>query len=137
VDFVATVLIGEDADDLAALYTILVGRRGHLVRVERDGAATLAAARAMRPDLLILDVQLSGLSGLDVCRAVRADPHLCTLPVLMVSGLGMVSEIDDGIAAGASRYLVKPFANAELVSTVLALLEGHDSAGQGQPLQPC
>ena len=130
----ATVLIGEDTADLAALFTVLMDRAGHTVRVELDGSATLAAARAMRPDLLILDVQLPGQSGLDVCRAVRADPELYAVPVLMVSAHGMAGEVAEGIAAGANNYLVKPFTNTELLSAAKALLNGHNSAGQGQPV---
>lgn len=81
-----------------------------------DGPAALTIARQRRPALLVLDVELPGMSGLEVCRAIRADPDLCAVAVLIVSGWAWPGDVDVGRAAGADDYLTKPFTNAEILA---------------------
>lgn len=122
----ATVLIGEDTADLAIALSRIFSRAGFEVRVGSDGVATLAAVRAAPPDLLVLDLVMPRLNGLDVCRAMRADPVTANVPVLMMSAAAVAADIAAGRAAGVDDYLSKPFDNAELVARARALLGARD-----------
>jgi DNA-binding response OmpR family regulator len=74
-----------------------------------DGNEALAAIEAQRPDLVFLDVMMPGQSGLDVCRAVRADPALASSHIVLLTAKGQAHDRDEGLAAGADDYLTKPF----------------------------
>jgi DNA-binding response OmpR family regulator len=124
----ATVLIGEDTSDLATALSRIFARAGFDVRVEVDGPATLAAARASPPDLLVLDLLMPGLSGLEVCQAVRADPATATVPIMMLSAAALADDLVAGRAAGADDYLSKPFQSADLVARARALLKPATSS---------
>jgi class 3 adenylate cyclase len=113
------------ADDNAAnvkLLEDLLRYHGYEVEVAFDGVAALAALRARLPDLLLLDVLMPGLDGYEVCRAVRADPALAMLPVVMVTALGDREERVRGLDAGADDFLSKPLNPPELVARVRSLL---------------
>lgn len=118
------------ADDHAPMRTMvrdLLESEGHRVELAEDGATALARvgarlADARLPDLLILDVMMPGLSGLDVCRRVKADPRTAGVPVLMLTGEGSVDDRVAGFDAGADDYLPKPFHPRELRARVQALL---------------
>jgi DNA-binding response OmpR family regulator len=74
-----------------------------------DGTEAHAAIAAQRPDLVFLDVMMPGQSGLDVCRAVRADPGLTGSHIVLLTAKGQAHDRDEGLAAGADDYLTKPF----------------------------
>lgn len=97
-------------------------RAGFQVLTARYGAAALSLVWRLRPDLLVLDVDLPDMSGLHVCRAVRANPELRTVAVLMVSGWAWPGDVDAGQSAGADGYVTKPFTNKELLALAWALL---------------
>ena len=80
--------------------------------------------REQRPDLVLLDVMMPGLSGFEVCQEVRADPLLSGVKILMLSAKGRETDIAKGRALGADAYLTKPFATRELVARVRELLAG-------------
>jgi two-component system, OmpR family, response regulator MprA len=92
---------------------------GYEVDVALGGAAALEQARANRPDLVVLDVMMPGIDGLEVCRQLRADGNL---PILMLTARGGTADRVRGLDLGADDYLVKPFAYAELLARVRALL---------------
>jgi class 3 adenylate cyclase len=113
------------ADDNAAnvkLLEDLLRYHGYEVEAAFDGESALVALRARPPDLLLLDVLMPGLDGYDVCRAVRADPVLAMLPVVMVTALGDREERVRGLDAGADDFLSKPLNPPELVARVRSLL---------------
>src|SRR5439155_24768970 len=87
-----------------------------------DGGRALAHARNMAPDLVILDLMLPGLNGLEVCRALRADDRTAMVPIIMVTARGEESERIFGLDVGADDYIVKPFSPNELMARVRALL---------------
>ena len=87
-----------------------------------DGGRALAAARETPPDLVILDLMLPGLNGLEVCRALRADNRTASLPIVMLTARGEESERILGLDSGADDYVVKPFSPSELMARVRALL---------------
>ncbi len=118
------VLVVEDDPANATLAEAVLSRAGHRVLHAADGVAALEIARRRSPDLILLDVSLPGaLTGLDVCRALRADPATARIAVLMLSGWAFDSDVQAGRAAGADGYLAKPFLAADLRSRVQELLD--------------
>ena len=119
----ARVLIVEDDADIAALITHYLARSGFKVLTVADGGDALTEARKEPPpDLIILDLMLPRLSGLDVCKALRADDSTATVPIIMLTARGEESERISGLDAGADDYVVKPFSPSELMARVRALL---------------
>ena len=111
---------------------------GHEVALATDGASALARLREREPDLLILDVAMPGLSGIDVCRAVKANPFTARVPVLMLTGERGVDRKVHGLDAGADDYLTKPCDPRELRARVNALVrlvrrEGDRNPTSGLP----
>jgi DNA-binding response OmpR family regulator len=117
-----TILVADDDPDIRRLVAFTLRRRGHAVVEAATGDDALALARAHRPDLVVLDVMMPGLSGLDVASALASDADLRHTPVVLVSAKGQVSEVAAGLAAGARAYVVKPFAPAELAARCAELL---------------
>ncbi len=112
------VLLADDNADLRAYIARLLSERGYDVDAVGDGDAALQAARASRPDLLLTDVMMPGLDGAGLLRAVRDDPALRDLPVIMLSArAGEEAELE-GIGSGADDYLTKPFSARELLARV-------------------
>lgn len=113
-------------DDEAMVVDVLrryLLRDGFLVDVARDGLAALASARSQAPDLVILDLMLPGMAGLDVCRELRRTSQV---PILMLTARGEVEDRIRGLAIGADDYVVKPFSPSEIVARVKAILRRAD-----------
>jgi len=116
----------------------LLQASGHEVALAPDGPSALAQLRAREPDLLILDVAMPGMSGFDVCRAVKANPLTARVPVLMLTAEADVESKVQGFDAGADDYLAKPFDPRELRARVHALVrlvrrEGDRNPTSGLP----
>jgi DNA-binding response OmpR family regulator len=116
------ILIVEDDNDIAALIAHYLEKAGHASEIVSDGGRALSVARDTPPDLVILDLMLPGLNGLEVCRALRSDSRTAELPILMVTARGEESERILGLDSGADDYVVKPFSPNELMARVRALL---------------
>ena len=117
------VLVVEDDVDIQDLVVALLSRVGYDVVVQDNGNAGLASAVSEQPDLVILDWMMPGLSGVEVCRAIRADPRTEDVAVLMLTSKAQEGDIDQAFTAGADDYMVKPFRGRELVSRVRALVD--------------
>jgi two-component system, OmpR family, alkaline phosphatase synthesis response regulator PhoP len=117
------VLIADDEQNIVISLQYLMKREGHAVSVARDGREALAAIQRDRPDLVLLDVMMPGLSGFDVCQAVRADPELAGVKILLLTAKGRDTDLAKGLALGADGYMTKPFSTQELAARVRALLE--------------
>ncbi len=118
------VLVVDDDPVVADLVAFRLQRLGLQVTVETDGETGLAAARRLRPDLVVLDWLMPRMDGLEVCRALRADadPALARTPVLMLTAKSQEPDLERGFAAGATDFVAKPFSTRELVSRVTAAL---------------
>jgi DNA-binding response OmpR family regulator len=116
------VLIADDEPNIVVSLEFLMKREGHRVTVARDGDAALAAIRAERPDLVLLDVMMPGKSGFEVCSAVRADESIADTKILMLSAKGRDTDLAKGTALGADAYMTKPFSTRELADKVRELL---------------
>lgn len=118
-----TILIADDHADLRKLIRMtLLGGPFTVIEAE-DGVQALVGARRHRPDLIILDVMMPGeLDGYQVCAAVKADPALRHVPVILVTARAQRADLQAGQEAGADAYLIKPFSPMELLERVTATL---------------
>jgi DNA-binding response OmpR family regulator len=118
----AHVLLIEDEPNIAEAIRFILTRDGCRVSTHGGGVDAVAAVHAARPDLLILDLMLPGVSGLDILAALRADPATVALPVLMLTAKGQERDREAAERAGASRFMSKPFSNAEIIASVRDLV---------------
>lgn len=116
-----TVLLIEDEPHIAEAIRFILARDGWQVATHDDGASALEVIRASPPDVLVLDLMLPGRSGLEILADLRRDAALAALPVLVLSAAGQGTARDDADRAGASAFMTKPFANAEVLAAIRAL----------------
>ena len=116
------VLLVEDEPNIAEAMSFLLSRDGWEVSHVADGSLVLDRLRQDPPDLVILDHMLPGLSGLEILTAVRADPAIRHLPVMMLTARGRDRDLAE--QAGADRFVSKPFSNADLLAEVRAMMGG-------------
>ena len=117
------ILVVDDDTDICDLITFKLESMGHEVVTEADGEGGLAAAHSEQPDLVILDWMMPRLTGLEVCVALRSDPDLARVPVILLTAKAQEADVHRGFSAGADDYIVKPFSPRELATRVDALLE--------------
>jgi DNA-binding response OmpR family regulator len=120
-----TILVVDDEPKIVQIARDYLVAAGFAVHSARDGRAALDAARALRPDLVVLDLGLPGLDGLDVCRALRRESNV---PVIMLTARAEESDKLVGLELGADDYLTKPFSPKELVARVRAVLRRAEGA---------
>jgi DNA-binding response OmpR family regulator len=118
----ARVLIVEDDRDIAELVSHSLRKAGYETELAVSGDEGLARARAERPELLVLDLMLPGLDGIEVCRALRTDGATASVPIIMLTARAEESDRVRGLELGADDYITKPFSPRELVARVSALL---------------
>jgi DNA-binding response OmpR family regulator len=123
---VARVLVVEDSADIADLLRHYLERAGHVVEQSASGIDAIDRARRSPPELVILDVMLPGLDGMEVCRRLRADTTTSAIPILMLTARGEEADRVRGLELGADDYVTKPFSPKELVARVGALLRRVD-----------
>lgn len=116
------ILVIEDERDISDLVTHYLEKGGYRVMALRDGAKGLKQIKTEPPDLLILDLMLPEMDGLEICRQVRSDPRTAALPVIMLTAKGEETDRVVGLEMGADDYIPKPFSPKELVARVKALL---------------
>jgi len=131
-----TVLVVEDDAANRVLLTRLLDRAGYRPVTANDGPSGLAAAFELAPDLVLLDIGLPGMDGLEICRRLRADPRTVALPVVLLTGRTTVDDVVAGLDAGADDFLAKPFHEAELLARLrsarrLALVMAEMEGAQG------
>jgi len=116
------ILIVEDEEDIAELLEYILSRQGYAAEAVDTGEKGLLVCRESMPDLMILDLMLPKLSGLDVCRQLKADPDTEQIPIIMLTAKGEEEDIIAGFDAGADDYVTKPFRPKVLLARVGALL---------------
>ncbi len=118
----AKIVIAEDEPDIRELIAFTLRFAGHEVITGNNGEEGYQLTKAEHPDLVMLDVRMPKLTGYEACKRIKAEPALANIPVIFLSAKGQESEIEQGLAAGAEEYLLKPFAPDQLVDRVKTVL---------------
>jgi two-component system alkaline phosphatase synthesis response regulator PhoP len=116
------ILVAEDDRDIADLIALYVQKNGWESHVAATGDEALAYVRQNPVDLVVLDVMMPGLSGLEVCRALRSDRTTAAIPIIMVTARAEESDRIAGLEIGADDYIAKPFSTPELMARIKALM---------------
>jgi DNA-binding response OmpR family regulator len=114
----AKILVAEDEKQIADMISFKLSNAGHKVVRAPDGEQAMSLAKRDLPDLILLDVMMPGLGGLEVLRRLKNDPALRAVPVIMVSAKGHERDVLSGLRGGATDYIVKPFSLKELSARV-------------------
>lgn len=131
------ILIVEDEFDILKLIEFNIKKEGFDVIAVSDGESAIKEVRANKPDLILLDLMLPGISGLDVCHLIQKDTELSQIPILMLTAKGEESDVVRGLEAGADDYVIKPFSVKVLLARIKALLRrdvSQDADKQKAPL---
>jgi DNA-binding response OmpR family regulator len=115
------VLVLEDEPNISEALRFILTRNGWRVDVSADGHAAMGAMRDDPPDLLILDLMLPGLNGFDILKSLRAEDGTRDLPVLMLTAKGQAADRCEAERLGVTRFMTKPFANADVINAVREL----------------
>ncbi len=113
-----TILVADDEEDLRVIVQMTSEDPNHRIVEASDGQAALALTRKERPDLVILDWMMPGMTGIEVVKALRQDPETSHIPVIMLTAKGQAGDQEEGSGAGAFAYLVKPFSPLQLLKKV-------------------
>ena len=116
------ILIVDDEPNIVISLEYLMKKEGFQIAVATDGEAALQQAAEFLPDLILLDVMMPKKSGFEVCQALRADPALAAIKVVMLTARGRETEVAKGLALGADAYITKPFSTKDLVARIKSLL---------------
>ena len=116
------ILVVEDDPDIKELISFNLSNQGHQVFEANNGELGIEKAREKLPDLILLDLMLPGIHGLDVCRIIKADQETKDIPIIMVTAMGQEEDIVKGLETGADDYITKPFSIKVLLARVSAVL---------------
>ena len=128
------VLVVDDERDLVELIGMNLQRNGYEVVAAHDGGTGLELARKQKPDIMILDVMMPGMSGRDVTMALKQDPDTASIPILMLTAKTEETDIIVGLSMGADDYVTKPFSMKVLMARVGAVLRRKASMEPSQPM---
>jgi len=123
-----TVLIIEDEEDAAELFAEMMRVSGFRVLKTSKSTPAISLMTTEKPDIVLLDIMMPEISGLDILRQMRRDPALAKIPVIVVTAKSMPTDIKNGMEAGASTYLTKPVGYLELKEAVERALGNNSSA---------
>lgn len=127
-----SILVVEDEDDIAELIRYNLEKEKYGVTVAASGEKGVDAARKNKPDLVLLDLMLPGMNGLEVCRALKSDRTTRDIPIVMVTARGEESDIVTGLELGAEDYVTKPFGTKVLLARVRAVLRRRQARPPGE-----
>jgi two-component system, OmpR family, alkaline phosphatase synthesis response regulator PhoP len=132
------ILVIEDDEDIQELVRYNLAKDGYRVKSSLTGEEGYRAAKAEPPDLIVLDLMLPGLDGLELCRLMKADPKVKHVPIVMLTAKGEESDVVAGLELGAEDYVTKPFSVKVLIARIRALLRRRqrgDAAEDDAPLK--
>ncbi len=124
------ILVIEDDLDIRELISFNLANEGHQVFEANDGEVGIDKARNNNPDLILLDLMLPGIQGLDVCRIIKSDQETKEIPIIMVTALGQEEDIVKGLETGADDYITKPFSIKVLIARVNSVLKRSIKFGE-------
>ncbi len=125
------ILIVDDEEDILELIAYNLTRDGYATETAKTGESAIGMARDGKPDLVLLDLMLPGIDGLDVCRILKGDPSTAGIPVIMITAKGEDADIVTGLELGADDYVTKPFSPRILLARIRAVLR-RSSRGKDQ-----
>lgn len=123
-----SILVVEDEDDIRELLRYNLVKEGYRVTGAASGEEAFKAVRVAMPDLVLLDLMLPGLDGLEVCRSLKQDPRTRNLPLVMLTAKGEEADIVAGLELGADDYITKPFSVRVLLARLRAVLRRRNAA---------
>ena len=121
----AKILIAEDEQDIRDLITFTLRFAGYEVTATIDGEEAYQAAKDILPDLILLDVRMPRLNGYDACKKIKTNDKTQHIPIVFLSAKGQEAEVQAGMDAGATEYIIKPFSPDQLTERVQAILKNH------------
>ena len=128
-----TVLIIEDDKNIRELISFNLNNSGYKTLEAEGGEKGMRVIRKTPPKLILLDLLLPGIHGLDVCRIIKSNHETGNIPIIMISALGQEEDIVEGLEAGADDYIKKPFSVKVLLARVDAVLRRYDKQGEKEP----
>jgi len=131
----AKVLVVDDEVAMREFEKTVLEELGHEVIEAANGTDAMARAREHRPDLALLDIKMPGLSGIDVCKQLRADPSTRDIRVIVVTGIDARAALEESLVAGADDFLQKPFDSLELAVRVRSMLRVRNIADVHQRVE--
>jgi len=125
----ARVLVVDDNEDNVKIMSLILLGKGFEVRTARDGKAALRSIEQERPDVVLLDIMMPDMDGIEVLDRIRANPQSASLPVILVTGKGQDDDVLAGYKYGADYYITKPFTARHLLQGIRLVL-GDETAAQ-------
>ena len=131
------ILVIEDEEDIQELVRYNLSKEGYRVALIASGEEGFKAAKSTHPDLIVLDLMLPGLDGLEICRLLKADPKTNLIPIVMLTAKGEEADIVAGLELGADDYITKPFSPKVLIARLRAVLrrKTRESVDETSPLR--
>lgn len=121
-----TILVIEDDSDIVEIIQYNFEREGYRVITASNGEKGIEASAARKPALIVLDLMLPGLDGIEVCKRIRSNPETRSIPIVMLTAKGEESDVVLGLGVGADDYVTKPFSPKELLARITAVLRRGD-----------
>lgn len=122
------ILVVDDEEDIIELVSYNLAKAGYRVTSVGSGEDAIKAARSKAPDLVLLDLMLPGVDGLEVCNTLKRDPRTANIPVVMLTARGEETEVVTGLELGADDYITKPFSPRVLLARIKAVLRRNAKA---------
>ena len=131
----STIMVVDDEPELATILRLMLERKGYSVRCAYSGPQLLAGLEEQKPDLILLDVMMPEMDGLEVLTRLKGNPDTVTIPVIMLTALDRYEDRLRGYKLGADHYISKPFTKAQLMAGINRLLSGDQGHSVEGPYQ--
>ncbi len=131
----STIMVVDDEPELATILRLMLERKGYRVRCANSGPQLLAGLEEQKPDLILLDVMMPEMDGLEVLTRLKSNPDTVSIPVIMLTALDRYEDRLKGFKMGADHYISKPFTKAQLTEGIDRLLSGDQSHSVEGPYQ--